>query len=397
MAKTVELPALVKVDMAEESFRKAVQQNFDHLAQALKVTLDSVETAAQDTGLIVETIRATETDGEDTDLRAILEAEGVGSPDGNAPTVAPTGLTGVSGINYDVWLSWNAVQNTSPLSYRVERKLGAGGAWAEVGVTTRVPGSPSGIWQYHDTGLVLGNSYYYRVRAEDDDGLGPYSAEAGPFQVNRTVAEQIADLAITSTKIADNAISTPKLQANAVLAGNIAAGQIVTDHMVANTIQGDRIVTGTLNADKIVAGSITATQIQTGAITADKVDANAITGKNVRSGSAGGFRMEFSASSHAVEWHTAGGQVGTIFVNSGGLMVIDSNGQIAINSQVNFSDWILPLVYRFDGGQISTAPSIAQGTASVVPGTGGTAAESKPKRWFRVADSGGTGYWVPAY
>ena len=180
------------------------------------------------------------------DIEDLLGEAGVGPPDGVPPSAAPGTPDVIPGINADIWVSWPAIENGSPVSYSVHRKAGAG-AYAEIGVTTRLPGDPGGIWQFHDTSLALGVTYTYKVAAVDKDGQGPFSPESAPVQVAQISGTQIAD------------------------------GTIITDHMLANSISGDRIQANTLSAAKIVAGTVTSVQLN-----ADAINGMTITGAVVQ-------------------------------------------------------------------------------------------------------------------
>lgn len=65
-------------------------------------------------------------------------------------------------------LSWNALA-PAPDTYRVERGTD-GVSFAEIGSTA------GAVTTYADTGLTYGTTYYYRVRARDGNGDGPYSS-----------------------------------------------------------------------------------------------------------------------------------------------------------------------------------------------------------------------------
>lgn len=89
------------------------------------------------------------------------------------PTVpsAPTGLTATTASSSQINLAWT--DNASNESgFRIERKLGAGGAYAEIATV-----GPN-VTSYSDTGLSASTSYYYRVRAYNAIGNSAYSNEA---------------------------------------------------------------------------------------------------------------------------------------------------------------------------------------------------------------------------
>jgi glucose/arabinose dehydrogenase len=89
---------------------------------------------------------------------------------------APTGLqsqlagytaASTSAVAITNQLTWTAAAGAA--GYRVERKLGAGGTFAEIGAVT-VP-------TFGDSGLAPGSTYFYRVRGTNPVGAGPFSAE----------------------------------------------------------------------------------------------------------------------------------------------------------------------------------------------------------------------------
>jgi fibronectin type 3 domain-containing protein len=103
-----------------------------------------------------------------------------------ASGVAPSGLT-VTSTGVALRLTWtNNASNADGIA--IERKVGAGGAYAEIG---RAPRSPSGCDSvtcyvgtlptlYDDTTVQSGTTYYYRVRAyATAGGYTAYSNEAG--------------------------------------------------------------------------------------------------------------------------------------------------------------------------------------------------------------------------
>jgi glucose/arabinose dehydrogenase len=72
-------------------------------------------------------------------------------------------------------LTWNAAPGAA--SYRIERKLGVGGTFAEIGFVTATT--------FADSNLAPGSAYIYRVRGVNAVGNGAYSAE---LTVNTPVA-----------------------------------------------------------------------------------------------------------------------------------------------------------------------------------------------------------------
>ena len=87
------------------------------------------------------------------------------------PPAAPTNLTAAFVTNR-VNLAWNDIA-TDETGYKVERKTGSGGAWAEIASLGQ------GSTSYSDTtNLLPGNTYFYRVYAVKDFTPSGYSNEA---------------------------------------------------------------------------------------------------------------------------------------------------------------------------------------------------------------------------
>lgn len=84
----------------------------------------------------------------------------------------PTGLVLTAGpTNYSqINLSWTDVAGES--GYKIERKKGLGGTYAQVGTTN------ANVTSFTDSGpLAAGTQYYYRVRAHNLDGNSGYSTD----------------------------------------------------------------------------------------------------------------------------------------------------------------------------------------------------------------------------
>jgi hypothetical protein len=87
------------------------------------------------------------------------------------PTVpgAPTGLVGTPGRT-TATSSWTAPVGSPPTGYFIERARTATGVWSQVG---RVAGA---VTSFTNNGLARRSDYYYRVRAYNALGNGPYSS-----------------------------------------------------------------------------------------------------------------------------------------------------------------------------------------------------------------------------
>ncbi len=87
------------------------------------------------------------------------------------PPAAPSGLavTPASGTQMNLTWTDNA---TNEAGFKIERKTGSGGTYAQVGVTG------ANLTTFSDSALSGGIDYYYRVRATNAAGDSAYSAEA---------------------------------------------------------------------------------------------------------------------------------------------------------------------------------------------------------------------------
>ena len=87
------------------------------------------------------------------------------------PPTEPSNLVATATGPSNVDLSWTD-ESTNEDLFRVERREGAAGSWAEVGT----PGANS--TGFSDGGLTPTTEFYYRVRACNASGCSPYSGEA---------------------------------------------------------------------------------------------------------------------------------------------------------------------------------------------------------------------------
>jgi fibronectin type 3 domain-containing protein len=94
----------------------------------------------------------------------------------DAPSNLQASLTGFMGgsemqVPLGAHLTWNAAAGA--VSYKIERKLTAGGTYSQIGT--------SNTTSFDDSALTPGSTYFYRVRATNQIGDGAYSPEV---QVN---------------------------------------------------------------------------------------------------------------------------------------------------------------------------------------------------------------------
>ncbi len=100
-------------------------------------------------------------------LQAFFTAAGniIGAP--TAPTSLSLSVQSPTAIN----LSWTD-NSSNELGFKIERKTGSGGSYAQIGTTS------TNVSTYSDTGLTAATTYYYRVRAYNNSGDSNYLTEA---------------------------------------------------------------------------------------------------------------------------------------------------------------------------------------------------------------------------
>jgi fibronectin type 3 domain-containing protein len=94
------------------------------------------------------------------------------SSTGTTPPPIPQGLTAtLTTVNNGpaATLRWQDV--AGELGYKIERRLGEGGTWTQVGTTTR------GVLTFTSKGLSTSSHYFYRIRANNLAGDSAYSSE----------------------------------------------------------------------------------------------------------------------------------------------------------------------------------------------------------------------------
>ena len=109
------------------------------------------------------------------------------------PPAAPSGLTATAVSSSQVNLAWtdNATNETG---YRVERKPGTTGAYAQIGTAN------ANATSYQDTsGLSASTLYTYRVRATNAGGDSAYSNEAGSTTQAQNPSDGLLDAVAAAT------------------------------------------------------------------------------------------------------------------------------------------------------------------------------------------------------
>ena len=87
------------------------------------------------------------------------------------PPAAPSGLTAIAASVNQINLAWTD-NATSESGFKIERKIGASGTYAEVATTA------ANATAFSDSGIADNTEYYYQVRAYNMDGASAYSNEA---------------------------------------------------------------------------------------------------------------------------------------------------------------------------------------------------------------------------
>ncbi|MCC5841199.1 MAG: PKD domain-containing protein [Opitutales bacterium] len=89
-------------------------------------------------------------------------------PPASNPPAAPTGFTASATSATSIFLQWSAVSGSVD-GYRIERATGDSSTWTLVDETTAL--------NFNNTDLFPGTTYRYRVRASNEAGDSPWSAE----------------------------------------------------------------------------------------------------------------------------------------------------------------------------------------------------------------------------
>ena len=118
----------------------------------------------------------------------------------------PTGLQAVAASSFSVDLAWTD-NSYDEDGFRVERKTGVDGTWAQVGST-----GPD-VAAFRDSGLIDDTTYFYRVKAFNNAGGSSYSNEAGVTtpEYRPRLRVPIADIAFGNVNICGVAVKMTTL------------------------------------------------------------------------------------------------------------------------------------------------------------------------------------------
>jgi hypothetical protein len=184
-----------------------------------------------DTGLTASTtyyyrVRATNSGG-DGPYSAVASATTL------APSTpgAPASLTATVISSHQINLSWPDVSGEA--GFKVERSPDGATGWAQIGTTA------SGVLSYSDTGLSPGTAYYYRVRATNAAGDGPYSPVAGATTTAALFADDFSGSTIGSawSLVGGSWSQTPGVLAQASTASGDPRKAMVTNETFPANVQ----------------------------------------------------------------------------------------------------------------------------------------------------------------
>ena len=116
---------------------------------------------------------------------------------GGSLPVEPGNLTASAILSSAIKLSWTD-HSDNESGFKIERKIGAGGTYEEIGVVG------TDITEFNNTGLVSGDSYYYRVRAYNGAGNSPFTDEAmatTPLTTQPVAPANLVARAVSSNQI----------------------------------------------------------------------------------------------------------------------------------------------------------------------------------------------------
>ncbi|MFC1521355.1 fibronectin type III domain-containing protein [Elusimicrobiota bacterium] len=101
--------------------------------------------------------------------------------------VAPIGLTAIPASSSQIGLSW-ADSSDNEDGFKIERKVNVGGSYSQINTTQ------ANATAYSNTGLTLGNTYFYRIRAYNGEGNSDYTSEVSTYIARFTLSTNTVPL-----------------------------------------------------------------------------------------------------------------------------------------------------------------------------------------------------------
>ena len=107
------------------------------------------------------------------------------------PPSAPSNLAATASSNSQINLTWTD-NAANEIGFYLERKTGATGTYAQIASVG------ANVVSYSNTGLSVGTTYYYRVRAYNSSGISSYSNEANATTLSGTPPNAPSSLTATA-------------------------------------------------------------------------------------------------------------------------------------------------------------------------------------------------------
>jgi hypothetical protein len=208
--------------------------------------------------------------------------------DGLPPATSPA-VALIGGIA-QVFASWEAVENTDPVTYDVYADDDTPVTIVPLHLVASTPAT------YLAFDAAPGD-LYVSVVARDADGqaapgpeslgtvlpvpadvdLGPINAEIDALQARFPITSpDLADLAVLSTKLADNAVLTGKIAGGAITSTLLADGAVLEAKLAANSVTLGKVATGAIGSTQLVDGAILEAKLAANAVTLGKIATGAV-------------------------------------------------------------------------------------------------------------------------
>ena len=158
----------------------------------------------------------------------VRETDSDGVPPSHSPTPVVTGAINMLAIK------WEKVPNPDLITYEVHISSVSGFTPTSATLVGETKSTFSFIKNLpNNTPLAYGTTYYVRIVAKDDDGIGVIPGGEGSGETYSVTSEDIADKAVDLLQLADKAIRDPRvLQAGVITGELIKANTISTINMV---------------------------------------------------------------------------------------------------------------------------------------------------------------------